>query len=139
MNIPKLKQTFTTNYKIFQDGKTVVCYVYPIRRISFLNGYLDVDRDENRKYISADHLDLGINPFKGVATFKDKDVFDIEYAKNIARKKAMRAYFQWIKTEYGSTWKEISNLVESRLQFIEQANSKINELTNEIKEMTKED
>lgn len=134
MSIPRLKQSFKTEYKFFQDEKTVVCYVIPLNKLEFLDFYFRT----NRVY-TIDSIDTEFHTFKGVAVLKDGDTMNIEVGKQIARKKAMRAYFQYIKTEYGSLLRQVMNCVSERFEFIKQADRKINKLTEEIVEMTKED
>lgn len=120
MNIPKLKQTFKAEYKYFQDDKVIVCYVTPEKRIP---GFYKITKKR----------------FKGVASFKDGDIFNKNIGEEISKKKAIRTYFKWLKQEYSSYCEK--NLLESErwLEFIKQADKRIDDFTNEIIKMTKED
>lgn len=120
MSIPKLKQKFKITYNYFRDDKVIVCHVSP-------------------KQLPFDLHTFYNGPFKGVAIFKDGDTFNKRMGEEIARKKAIRAYFKWFKRTYFDYWNSIKTEAEMCLKIIEHADEKINVLTNEIIEMTKED
>lgn len=119
MNIPKLKQTFKVEYKYFQDDKVIVCYVTPEK---YTPGFCEIT--EKR--------------FKGVAFFKDGDIFNKNIGEEISKKKAIRNYFKWLKQEYSFYWRKYLLTSERWLEFIKQADKRIDDFTNEIIEMTKE-
>lgn len=131
MNVPKLKQSFNIKYQIFQDGKTIVCYVTPMYCLSFLKFFIDITEERINAFEP-----IGLQ-FKGVARFKEGDKFDIEIGKKIAKKKAMRAYFQYLKRKYIPFFKKMLEIVNQRLAFMAQVDERIEILTNEIKELTK--
>lgn len=87
MNVPKLKQSFNIKYQIFQDGKTIVCYVTPMYCLSFLKFFIDITEERINAFEP-----IGLQ-FKGVARFKEGDKFDIEIGKKIAKKESNESLF----------------------------------------------
>lgn len=131
MSVPKLKQAFNIDYKILQDGKTIVCYVTPRNYIPFLRFCIDVTEGIIQMFEPT------VKQFKGVARFKEGDKFDIEIGKKIAKKKAMRAYFKYLEGRYSFFLKKVQSIVNQRIAFVSQINDRIEILTDEINELTK--
>jgi hypothetical protein len=123
MSIPKFKQTFEVEYKYFNDNKTVVAYARPY---SFINNIFIT--------MGVNNYSLYSKIFKGVAKFKEGDTFDIKEAERIAKKKAIRAFYKYVKSllteDMAKQWK----LISDQKEFLQQLNNKIATFTNEIKE-----
>lgn len=119
MSIPKLKQAFDVEYKFFNNNNTIVCYVTPTKALDFLEVYTPLKK------------------FKGTATFKEGDIFNIEEGKQIARKKAMRSYYKYTLNYNKIHLQKMQDYVNNRLAFLQQIEDRIEVLTNEIKDLTK--
>ena len=138
LNIPKFKQTFNVEYKFYNDNKVVECIVAPQKRLEYLWADVELFGD----FISASSADRECDgkdySWSGKAIFRTGDTMDIEAAKNIARKKAMRSYYNEVKWRYCEVWEKIARIAEERLAYIEKAEAKASDLTLEIIEMTRE-
>lgn len=121
MSVKKFKQTFEVTYKYFNDNKTVVAYVTPVKSIdSYFYSMLYVG-------------DLYVQTYKGVSTYKEGDNFDIEIAKQVAKRKAIRAYYKAVKNSIYERFEcERRKLCDSAA-VIKQIEKKIDTLTEEIK------
>ena len=138
LNIPNLKQTFDVKYKFYNDNKVVECFVVPQKRLEYLWADLNLYKD-SFSTSDADRECNGENYFwSGKAVLKSGDTMDIEIAKDIARKKAMRSYYNEVKQRYREVWEKIARIAEERLAYVEKAEAKASDLTLEIIEMTKQ-
>lgn len=135
MSIPNLKQTFDVKYKFYNDNKIVECFVVPQKRLEYLRVDLNLYKDS----VSTSDADRECNYFwNGKAVLKPGDTMDIEIAKDIARRKAMRSYYNEVKQRYREVWEKIARIAEERLAYVEKAEAKASDLTLEIIEMTKQ-
>lgn len=138
MNVPKFKQTFNVEYKFYNDNKVVECLVAPQKGL----GYLQADLELYGDFVSASVADRECNGknyfWSGKAILKSGDAMDIETAKGIARRKAMRSYYSEVKWRYREVWEKIARIAAERLAYIEKAEAKASDLTLEIIEMAKE-
>ena len=136
MSIPNLKQTFDVKYKFYNDNKVVECFVVPQKRLE----YLRVDLNLYKDFVSTSDADRECNGenyfWNGKAVLKSGDTMDIEIAKDIARRKAMRSYYNEVKQRYREVWEKIARIAEERLAYVEKAEAKASELTKEIWEIT---
>ena len=138
LNIPNLKQTFNVKYKFYNDNKVVECFVAPRKRLEYLWADLNLYKD-SFSTSDADRECNGENYFwSGKAVLKSGDTMDIEIAKDIARRKAMRSYYNEVKQRYREVWEKIARIAEERLAYVENAEAKASDLTLEIIEMTKQ-
>lgn len=138
LNVPKFKQTFNVEYKFYNDNKVVKCFVTPRKRLKYLWADLNLYKDSVYA-LGADRECNGENYFwSGKAILKSGDTMDIETAKGIARRKAMRSYYNEVKQKYREAWEKIARIAAERLAYIEKAEAKASDLTLEIIEMTKE-
>lgn len=137
-NISNLKQTFDVKYKFYNDNKVVECFVAPQKRLEYLWADLNLYKD-SFSTSDADRECNGNNYFwTGKAVLKSGDTMDIEIAKDIARRKAMRSYYNEVKWRYREAWEKIARIAAERLAYIEKAEAKVSDLTLEIVEMTKQ-
>ena len=121
MSVKKFKQTFEVTYKYFNDNKTVVAYVTPAKRI------------DSCFYSMLYVGDFYDKTYKGVSTYKEGDNFDIEAAKQVAKRKAIRSYYKAVKNSiYECFERERRKLCDS-IAVVKQIEKKINTLTEEIK------
>ena len=138
MSIPNVKQSFNVKYKFYNDNKVVECFVVPQKRLE----YLRVDLNLYKDFVSTSDADRECNGenyfWNGKAVLKSGDMMDIEIAKDIARRKAMRSYYNEVKQRYREVWEKIARIAEERLAYIEKAEAKASDLTLEIIEMTKQ-
>lgn len=138
MSIPNFKQTFDVEYRFYNDNKVVECFVWPQKKLD----YLWADLNLNEGFVSAHSASRecsGKNYYwSGKAVLKPGDTMDIETAKNIARRKAMRSYYNEVKWRYREVWEKIARIAVERLAYIENIEAKASDLTLEIIEMTKE-
>lgn len=138
LNIPNLKQTFDIDYKFYNDNKVVECFVVPRKRLEYLWADLNLYKD-SFSTSDADRECNGKNYFwEGKAVLKSGDTMDIEIAKDIARRKAMRSYYNEVKQRYREVWEKIARIAEERLAYVEKAEAKASDLTLEIIKMTKQ-
>lgn len=138
LNVPKFKQTFDVEYKFYNDNKVVECFVTPRKSL----GYLWAELDFCEGFISASDADRECNGegyfWSGKAVLKSGDTMDIETAMGIARRKAMRSYYNEVKWRYREVWDKIARIAAERLAYIEKAEAKASDLTFEIVKMTRQ-
>lgn len=138
LNVPKFKQTFYVEYKFYNDNKVVECLVRPRKKLK----YLCADVNLCGKFVSTHEADRECDGNKytwcGKAVLKSGDAMNIEAAKDIARRKAMRSYYKSVRVEYTKVWEKIAKIAAERLTYIKKAEAKASDLTLEIVEMTKE-
>ena len=138
LNVPKFKQTFYVEYKFYNDNKVVECLVRPRKKLK----YLCADVNLCGKFVSTHEADRECDGNKytwcGKAVLKSGDAMNIEAAKRIALKKAMRSYYNEVKWRYREVWEKIARIAAERLAYIEKVEAKASDLTLEIVEMTKE-
>ena len=138
LNIPNFKQTFNIDYKFYNDNKVVECFVVPRKKLEYLWADLNLYKDSFSTF-DVDRECNGKNYFwTGKAVLKSGDTKDIEIAKDIARRKAMRSYYNEVKWRYREAWEKIARIAAERLAYIEKAEAKASDLTLEIVEMTKQ-
>ena len=110
----------------------------PRKRLEYLWADLNLYKD-SFSTSDADRECNGENYFwSGKAVLKSGDTMDIEIAKDIARRKAMRSYYNEVKWRYREAWEKIERIAAERLAYIEKAEAKASDLTLEIVEMTKQ-
>ena len=121
MSVKRFKQTFEVTYKYFNDNKTVVAYVIPTKDIDlYFSSML---------YVGG----LYDQTYKGVSTYKEGDNFDIEIAKQVAKRKAIRSYYKAVKNSIYERFEcERRKLCDS-IAVVKQIEKKIDTLTEEIK------
>ena len=128
MSIPKFKQTFEVEYKYFNDSKTVVAYVRA-------NDMKKANRTKRIYFETMTNYELPCSKvFKGVARFKTGDTFDISGAEKVARKKAVRAYYKYVRSLLNEAIVANQRELNDQKEFLQQLNNKITTLTDEIKE-----
>lgn len=138
LNTPNFKQTFNIDYKFYNDNKVVECFVVPQKKLEYLWADLSLYKDSFSTF-DVDRECNGKNYFwTGKAVLKSGDTMDIEIAKDIARRKAMRSYYNEVKWRYREAWEKIARIAAERLAYIEKAEAKASDLTLEIVEMTKQ-
>ena len=138
LNTPNFKQTFNIDYKFYNDNKVVECFVVPQKKLEYLWADLNLYKDSFSTF-DVDRECNGKNYFwTGKAVLKSGDTMDIEIAKDIARRKAMRSYYNEVKRRYREAWEKIARIAAERLAYIEKAEAKASDLTLEIVEMTKQ-
>ena len=138
LNTPNFKQTFNIDYKFYNDNKVVECFVVPRKKLEYLWADLSLYKDSFSTF-DVDRECNGKNYFwTGKAVLKSGDTMDIEIAKDIARRKAMRSYYNEVKQRYREVWEKIARIAAERLAYIEKAEAKASDLTLEIIEMTKQ-
>ena len=138
LNIPNFKQTFNIDYKFYNDNKVVECFVVPRKKLEYLWADLNLYKDSFSTF-DVDRECNGKNYFwTGKAVLKSGDTKDIEIAKDIARRKAMRSYYNEVKWRYREAWEKIARIAAERLAYIEKVEAKASDLTLEIVEMTKQ-
>ncbi len=138
LNTPNFKQTFNIDYKFYNDNKVVECFVVPRKKLEYLWADLNLYKDSFSTF-DVDRECNGKNCFwTGKAVLKSGDTMDIEIAKDIARRKAMRSYYNEVKWRYREAWEKIARIAAERLAYIEKAEAKASDLTLEIVEMTKQ-
>lgn len=130
---------FNIEYKVVNDN-VVVCYATPvmvddrIRRFQNLYTYIFYQyRNENLKRFDMPKT------FKGVAIRKSSDESDIEMAKEIARKKAMRLAYKTYKNYIRLMEKEVFNVTVDFTLANADIRKKICDIENEIREAAIED
>ena len=138
LNTPNFKQTFNIDYKFYNDNKVVECFVVPRKKLEYLWADLSLYKDSFSTF-DVDRECNGKNYFwTGKAVLKSGDMMDIEIAKDIARRKAMRSYYNEVKWRYREAWEKIARIAAERLAYIEKVEAKASDLTLEIVEMTKQ-
>ena len=138
LNTPNFKQTFNIDYKFYNDNKVVECFVVPRKKLEYLWADLSLYKDSFSTF-DVDRECNGKNYFwTGKAVLKSGDTMDIEIAKDIARRKAMRSYYNEVKWRYREAWEKIAKIAAERLAYIEKVEAKASDLTLEIVEMTKQ-
>ena len=138
LNTPNFKQTFNIDYKFYNDNKVVECFVVPRKKLEYLWAELNLYKDSFSTF-DVDRECNGKNYFwTGKAVLKSGDTKDIEIAKDIARRKAMRSYYNEVKWRYREAWEKIARIAAERLAYIEKVEAKASDLTLEIVEMTKQ-
>lgn len=138
LNTPNFKQTFNIDYKFYNDNKVVECFVVPQKKLEYLWADLSLYKDSFSTF-DVDRECNGKNYFwTGKAVLKSGDTMDIEIAKDIARRKAMRSYYNEVKWRYREAWEKIARIAAERLAYIEKVEAKASDLTLEIVEMTKQ-
>lgn len=138
MSIPKFKQTFDVEYKFYNDNRVVECLVKPRRELKYLWGDLNLYEGPVSASGAVRECHGENYSWSGKAVLKPGDTMDLETAKGIARRKAMRSYYNEVKWRYRKVWEKMAKIATERLAYIEKAEAKVRDLTLEIVEMTKE-
>lgn len=102
-----------TTYPVVND-RVVVCYVRPI--IAAWNSAVC---------------------YRGFAIRNPEDACDIKMAKSVARKKAVRAMYKDMAKDIRSRLKEDKRRITNAENYLNFLNTKIDELTNEITDITR--
>ena len=136
-NVPNVKQTFDIEYKYYANNTIVHCIITPKHPLDYLCGELFLNCKSPISTVSADVECSGLHYFwQGKATLKSGDTMDIHAAEEIARKKALRSYYNEVKYRYREIWEKMERIAKERLLYIEKAEAKASELTKEIWEIT---
>lgn len=138
LNVPKFKQTFDVEYKFYNNNRVVECLVKPQKRLEYLWGDLNLYEGSISASDAVRECHDENYSWSGKAVLKPGDTIDIETAKRIALKKAMRSYYNEVKWRYREVWEKIARIAAERLAYIEKAEAKANDLTLEIVEITKQ-
>ena len=137
INVPNVKQTFNIEYRYYANNTIVHCIITPKHPLEYLNGGSFFDDYHEISTDSADAECYGETCFwQGRAILKPGDTMDIHAAEEIARKKALRCYYNEVKYRYREIWEKMERIVKERLLYIEKVEAKASELTKEIWEIT---
>lgn len=138
LNVPKFKQTFDVRYEFYNDNKIVKAFIKPKKNLGYLWADLRLSEDHFSALTAECECKDMYSEWDGRAVLKPGDTVDIETAKRIALKKAMRSYYNEVKWRYREVWEKIARIAAERLAYIEKVETKASDLTLEIVEMTKE-
>ena len=134
-NVPNVKQSFNVEYKYYANNTVVHCIITPKYPLDYLYGELLLNC---KSTVSAEVECSGLHYFwQGKAILKPGDSMDIHAAEEIARKKALRCYYNEVKYRYREIWEKMERIVKERLSYIEKVEAKASELTREIIEITR--
>lgn len=137
INVPNVKQTFDIEYKYYANNTVVHCIITPKQPLKYLNGELSFDDYHTISTESADAECSGETySWQGRAILKSGETMDIHAAEEIARKKALRSYYNEVKYRYRESWERMERIVKERLLYIEKVEAKASEHTKEIWEIT---
>lgn len=129
------KMKFNIEYKVVNDN-VVVCYATPVmvddRIRKFQNLYTYVSYQYRNEYLKGSVIPKA---FKGIAVRKPSDENDIEMAKEIARKKAMRLAYKTYKNYIRLMEKEIFKIVFDFNLINGEVEKKIKDIEDEIKDI----
>ena len=136
-NVPNVKQSFNVEYKYYVNNTIVQCIITPKYPLDYLCGELFLNYESAISTVSAEVECSGLHYFwQGKAILKPGDSMDIHAAKEIARKKALRCYYNEVKYRYREIWEKMERIVKERLSYIEKVEAEASELTREIIEIT---
>lgn len=124
------KMTF--NYDYIVNDKAVICFASPNRidkNLEFWVGVYIRETGHKPKNTIAPE-------YKGVARFKEGDVYDPDTAEEIARCKAVRAAFNAYKALYFEIFEFVSTKAADLYGTADSIEKKTDKITNEIIEMT---
>lgn len=138
-NVPNVKQSFNVEYKYYANNTVVRCIITPKHSLNYLNGELYLNSSNVASTTSAKVECSQYYFWEGRAVLKPGDSMDIHAAEEIARKKALRSYYNEVKYRYREVWEKIEKIAKERLAYIEKVEAKASELTREILEITRED
>lgn len=121
---------------IIKDN-TVICRVTPIEEEgSMIRKLMNIVAFYYNESPSSKRI---VNPFKqfykGIAILKDGDTNNIELAKKIARKKAVRQMFKCYKNSLKNCYDQIINISTEIETSRNSVLRKIDKITDEIKEL----
>lgn len=137
MSIPNVKQSFNFEYKYYANNTIVQCIITPKYPLDYLHGELLLNYGSTISTVPAEVECSGLHYFwQGKAILKHGDSMDIHAAKEIARKKALRCYYNEVKYRYREIWEKMERIAKERLLYIEKVEAKASELTREIWEIT---
>lgn len=138
-NVPNIKQSFNIEYKYYANNTVVHCIITPKYPLDYLYGELFLNYKSTISTVSAEVACSGLHYFwEGRAILKPGDTMDIHAAEEIARKKALRSYYNEVKCRYREIWEKIEKIAKERLAYVEKVEAKASELTREILEITRE-
>ena len=87
---------FSSKVEYHVSDNKVVCIVKPETRIqTYFANMTDTIMDGDKRFALWNKIVSSPSYFKGIARLKDGDTYNIEQAKSIARKKAMRAMYRY--------------------------------------------
>ena len=136
-NVPNVKQGFNVEYKYYADNTIVHCIITPKYPLDYLCGELLLNYKSPISTVSAEVECSGLHYFwQGRAILKPGDSMDIHAAEEIARKKALRCYYNEVKYRYREIWEKMERIVKERLSYIEKVEAEASELTREIIKIT---
>ena len=91
-----MRVKFSSKVEYHVSDSKVVCIVKPETRVqTYLMHITDTIMDGDKRFTLFNKITDSPSYFKGIARRKDGDVYNIEQAKAIARKKAMRAMYRY--------------------------------------------
>ena len=114
----------------------VVCRVTPIEEEdSMLRKLMNIVGFYYNENFSKRIINPFIQSYKGVAILKDGDINNIELAKKIARKKAVRQMFKCYKNSLKNCYDQIINISTEIETSRNSVLRKVDKITDEIKEL----
>lgn len=91
-----MRVKFSSKVEYYFGDNMVVCVVKPEARVqTYLMHMADTIMDGDKRFTLFNKITDSPSYFRGIARRKDGDVYNIEQAKAIARKKAMRAMYRY--------------------------------------------
>lgn len=134
-----MKSGIGTSVRYIHDGNAVICIVTPNERYNQLYSYIrDMEQAADNLHIAyKEQLPYPLpEEFKGVARLKIGDKDDYKFAREIARKKAVRKMYKFyynamknMSIHFGLAWGRYRDITA-------EVKERINTIDNEIVEMT---
>lgn len=91
-----MRVKFSSKVEYYVSDNKVVCIVKPETRVqTYFTRMSNTIMDGNKGFALFNKIVDSPSYFRGIARRKDGDVYNIEQAKAIARKKAMRAMYRY--------------------------------------------
>lgn len=135
-----MKSGIGTTVKYIHDGNAVICIITPNMRYNKLYSYIrDMEQAADNLHIAyRDQLPFPIpEEFKGVARLKTGDKNDYKFAREIARKKAVRKMYKFyynamknMNEYFGMAWGRYVDITA-------EVKKRINTIDSEIKQLVK--
>lgn len=135
-----MKSGIGTTVRYIHDGNAVICIVTPSMRYNKLYSYIrDMEMAADNLHIAyREQLPYPIpEEFKGVARLKTGDECDCKYAREIARKKAVRKMYKFyynamknMSEYFGMAWGRYMDITAEVKDRIDTIDSEIVEMTS---------
>lgn len=133
-----MKDGIGTKARYIFSGDKVICIITPINQFNHLRKQIAYMRVACHDVGFSTYWEPIPNEFKGIATYKEGDTKDYEFAKEIARKKAVRQMYKYYYnaykvfcTKFGKVWAEYINTVGKVEERIDSINKEIEEMIKE--------